>query len=111
MLLSNMELVATAPGGVAKLRELILTLAVQGKLVPQVPNESSIELHRVPELIARLINEGKVPSSRAIAEVIELDEDQDQLPMNWRVLSANTVFIPRSGNSKLRKVFKTPHLL
>ena len=35
MLLSNMELLATAPGGVAKLRELILTLAVQGKLVPQ----------------------------------------------------------------------------
>ena len=35
MLLSNMELLATAPGGFAKLRELILTLAVQGKLVPR----------------------------------------------------------------------------
>jgi len=37
MLLSNLNLLATAPGGAAKLRELILTLAVQGKLVPQDP--------------------------------------------------------------------------
>jgi type I restriction enzyme S subunit len=35
MLLSNLNLLATAPGGVARLRELILTLAVQGKLVAQ----------------------------------------------------------------------------
>jgi type I restriction enzyme S subunit len=35
MLLSNLNLLGTAPGGVARLRELILTLAVQGKLVAQ----------------------------------------------------------------------------
>ena len=33
------EMFADAPNAVAKMRELVLTLAVQGKLVPQDPND------------------------------------------------------------------------
>ncbi len=33
------EIAFAAPSGIQKLRELILTLAMQGKLVPQDPND------------------------------------------------------------------------
>ncbi|MEA5511301.1 hypothetical protein VB715_16125 [Crocosphaera sp. UHCC 0190] len=36
---NHFELLADAPNGVQKLRELILQLAVQGKLVPQDEND------------------------------------------------------------------------
>ena len=59
MLLSNLDLLATAPGGVARLRELILTLAVQGKLVPQDPAD---------EPASRLLQKIRAEKDRLIAE-------------------------------------------
>ena len=41
-LLDNFDLIADAPGGVPKLRELILQLAVRGKLVPQDSKDVSL---------------------------------------------------------------------
>ncbi|HCE94526.1 MAG: hypothetical protein A2Z90_21090 [Burkholderiales bacterium GWA2_64_37] len=57
MLLSNLDVLATAPGGVARLRELILTLAVQGKLVPQDPADepASVLLQKIRAEKDRLI--------------------------------------------------------
>ncbi len=84
MLLSNMELIATAPGGVAKLRELILTLAVQGKLVPQDPADepASVLLQKIRAEKDRLIAEGKIKRDKPLAEIAQEDKPFE-LPMGW----------------------------
>lgn len=84
MLLSNMELLATAPGGVAKLRELILTLAVQGKLVPQDPADepAAVLLQRIRAEKDRLIAEGKIKRDKPLAEIAE-EEKPFELPAGW----------------------------
>ncbi|MDD2846402.1 MAG: restriction endonuclease subunit S [Rhodoferax sp.] len=109
MLLSHLNLLATAPGGVKRLRELILTLAVQGKLVPQDPRELPAEASRIPRGIERLIEEGKVPRSR-IFDASEFDEVIDSPPNGWVSIAASNIFVPRSGNSKLikGKLFSEP---
>lgn len=84
MLLLNMELLATAPGGVAKLRELILTLAVQGKLVPQDPADepASVLLQKIRAEKDRLIAEGKIKRDKPLAEIAE-EEKPFGLPQGW----------------------------
>ncbi len=84
MLLSNLNLLATAPGGVARLRELILTLAVQGKLVPQDPKEepASELLKKIRAEKDRLIAEGKIKRDKPQAEIAE-DEKPFPLPLGW----------------------------
>ncbi len=84
MLLSNLDLLATAPGGVARLRELILTLAVQGKLVPQDPaDEPAGELlKKIRAEKDRLIAEGKIKRDKPLAEIAE-EEKPFESPVGW----------------------------
>ncbi|MDP2817446.1 MAG: restriction endonuclease subunit S [Polaromonas sp.] len=84
MLLSNLNLLATAPGGVARLRELILTLAVQGKLVPQDPKDESASelLKKIRAEKDRLIAHGKIKRDKPLAE-IAAEEKPFGLPRGW----------------------------
>ena len=84
MLLSNLDLLATAPGGVARLRELILTLAVQGKLVPQDPADEPVGvlLQKIRAEKDRLIAEGKSKRDKPLAEIAE-EEKPFELPEGW----------------------------
>ncbi|MDP2448725.1 MAG: restriction endonuclease subunit S [Polaromonas sp.] len=84
MLLSNLNLLATAPGGVARLRELILTLAVQGKLVPQDPSDepASELLKKIRAEKDRLIAEGKIKRDKPLAAIAE-EEKPFGLPKGW----------------------------
>ena len=75
---------AQAPGGGARLRELILTLAVQGKLVPQDASDepASELLKKIRAEKDRLIAEGKIKKDKPLAEITE-GEKPFELPFSW----------------------------
>ncbi len=100
MLLSNMELIATAPGGVAKLRELILTLAVQGKLVPQDPADepAGVLLQKIRAEKDRLVAEGKIKRDKPLAEIGE-EETPFALPQGWEWVRLGTVLSLEYGSA------------
>ncbi|MCD4867153.1 MULTISPECIES: restriction endonuclease subunit S [unclassified Pseudomonas] len=91
LLTENMPLLAGAPNGIKKLRELILELAVRGKLVPQDPNDepASELLKRIAEEKARLVAEGKIKKAKATRE--ELAEVSYEIPSSWAVASLGQV--------------------
>ena len=70
--------------GIKKLRELILELAVRGKLVPQDPNDepASVLLEKIAKEKARLIKEGKIKKQKPLPEIGE-DEKPFELPEGW----------------------------
>jgi len=70
--------------GIKKLRELILELAVRGKLVPQDPNDepTSVLLEKITEEKARLIKEGKIKKQTSLPK-ISVDEKPFDLPYGW----------------------------
>jgi type I restriction enzyme S subunit len=92
MLLSNLNLLATAPGGVARLRELILTLAVQGKLVPQDSSDepASELLKKIRAEKDRLIAAGKIKRNKPLVEIAE-DEKPFDLPRGWEWVRLNSL--------------------
>lgn len=92
-LLENMDVLATAPGGVARLRELILSLAVRGKLVPQDPADepASVLLEKIKAEKERLIGEGKIRRGKEVA-VIEDRDEPFGLPVGWARVIADSLF-------------------
>ncbi|HBN6009687.1 MULTISPECIES: restriction endonuclease subunit S [Enterobacter cloacae complex] len=70
--------------GIKKLRELILELAVRGKLVPQDPNDepASELLKRIAAEKAELVRQGKIKKQKPLPEISE-DEKPFELPVGW----------------------------
>lgn len=73
-----------APDGIKKLRELILTLAMQGKLVPQDPSEQPAKelLKEVEAEKQRLVKEGKIKKPKPLSPVMK-EEKPYTLPHGW----------------------------
>lgn len=83
-LLRHFELLAGAEGGVARLREFILTLAVEGKLVPQFPSEASASdtLAKARAVAVEQRSQRRKSAAREIGP-LESDSDSPTLPRGW----------------------------
>lgn len=79
--------------GIKKLRELILELAVRGKLVPQDPNDepASELLKRIAAEKTELVKQGKVKKQKPLPEISE-DEKPFELPEGWEWVRLGELF-------------------
>ncbi|HBT1976755.1 MULTISPECIES: restriction endonuclease subunit S [Klebsiella] len=70
--------------GIKKLRELILELAVRGKLVPQDPSDepASELLKRIAAEKAELVKQGKIKKQKPLPGISEEEKPFD-LPVGW----------------------------
>lgn len=82
-----------APDGIAKLRELILTLAMQGKLVEQNPNDppASELLKDISAEKQRLVKAGKIKQPKPLPP-IKSEEVPYELPQGWEWVRLGELF-------------------
>ena len=75
--------IANAPGGVARLRSLILALAVQGRLVSQDDSEepATKQLERIKKIALRKPLKGR--RKKAVAAIHRSRDISPQLPRGW----------------------------
>jgi type I restriction enzyme S subunit len=94
----HLDLIATAPQGVKRLRELILELAVRGKLVPQDPNDepASELLKRIQAEKAKLVAEGKNRGSTSVSELSDKYVPYS-IPISWSWVRFGEIMLSRDG--------------
>jgi type I restriction enzyme S subunit len=91
--------------GIRKLRELILELAVRGKLVPQDPNDepASELLKRIQNEKAKLIAEGKIKKSKFLPSITDYEKAFD-LPQGWDWVRLGQIGDWGAGATPLRSI-------
>jgi type I restriction enzyme, S subunit len=90
--------------GIKKLRELILDLAVRGKLVPQDPNDepAGVLLERIAKEKAQLVKEGKIKKQKPLPEITE-DEKSFELPVGWEWARLPDISVYKPGKTPSTK--------
>ncbi|CAE6918370.1 Type I restriction modification DNA specificity domain [Vibrio sp. B1ASS3] len=80
--------------GIKKLRELILELAVRGKLVPQDPTDepASVLLERIAAEKAQLVKDGKIKKSKSFPD-LSPEELTFDLPNGWQWCRVGELFL------------------
>ena len=85
--------------GIKKLRELILELAVRGKLVPQDANDepASELLKRIAAEKAKLIAESKIKKSKPLSLITD-KEKPFELPKRWEWIRFGDALLSRDAD-------------
>ena len=93
---------AEAPNGVAKLRELILQLAVQGKLVPQDTNDEPADavIARITDRKSKMLDGGEIQRDKKFAPILK-QEPPWPIPQSWAWVRLQDIFeISRGGSPR-----------
>ncbi|AEJ03099.1 restriction modification system DNA specificity domain-containing protein [Nitrosomonas sp. Is79A3] len=98
----------TSVYGIKKLRELILELAVRGKLVPQDPNDEPAGelLKRIQVEKARLMAEGKIKKNKPLPPITD-EEKPFELPKGWEWVRLGSIIDYVNGFAFSSKDFTT----
>jgi len=99
----NFDLLYSKPQNVTKLRQAVLQLAIQGKLVPQDPKDepASILLERIMAEKERLIKEKKIKKTKPLPP-ISPDEMPYELPIGWKWVRLGTIVTFENGDRSSR---------
>ena len=96
---------------ITRLRQNILQEAVQGKLVPQDPNDepASVLLEKIKEEKERLIKEGKIKKEKPLPPITE-DEIPYELPKGWEWVRLGELcsYIQRGKSPKYSNIEEIP---
>jgi len=89
---------------IGQLRQSILQEAVQGKLVPQDPNDepASVLLEKIKEEKERLIKEGKIKKEKPLPPISE-DEIPYELPEGWEWVRLGEIGETHTGTTPSTK--------
>jgi type I restriction enzyme S subunit len=107
LLFEHFSTLATAPDGISRLRELILQMAVQGKLGTQDAGDepASVLAKKIKKEKERLVNAGKIRNEKSLDPITEAAIPY-QIPNNWtwmrfgeigQIVGGGT---PRTSNSE-----------
>jgi type I restriction enzyme S subunit len=101
----NFDVLAEAPNGVQKLRELILQLAVRGKLVAQDERDepAAVLLKRIKTERDRLIKEKKIKKIEPLPP-IDSNEMQYSIPKSWQWVDLGEIGQVVGGGTQILKI-------
>lgn len=98
LLTDQLDTFASAPEGFKRLRELVLNLAVRGKLVPQDPKDEPADelLKRMADEKRKLLTADSIRAEKTPKEIDETELSFD-IPINWQWVQLSDLAWPQAG--------------